>query len=96
MIMHSKDNSNLSIGQVIPLVKLEWFKSAIIEFFLIRAPSEILEPTTDESFFSEKKVLHPLYALNAILWPHMQFLGEGVIWTIMGYSNPRHRYESVS
>jgi len=66
MIMHSKDDSNLSIGQVIPLVKLEWFKSAIIDF-LIRAPSEILEPTTDESFFSEKKVLHPLYALNAIL-----------------------------
>jgi len=65
MIMHSKDDSNLSIGQVIPLVKLEWFKSAIV--FLIRAPSEILEPTTDESFFSEKKVLHPLYALDAIL-----------------------------
>jgi len=62
--MHSKDDSNLSIGQVIPLVELEWFKSAMIEFFLIR---EILDATTDESFFFRKKVLHPLYALDAIL-----------------------------
>lgn len=36
MIMHSKDDSNLSIGQVIPLVKLKWFKSAIIEFSVRR------------------------------------------------------------
>lgn len=67
--MHSKDNSNLSIGQVIPLVKLEWFKSAIIEFFLIRAPSEILEPTTDESFFQKKKFFTP-YMHSMLSYDH--------------------------